>query len=417
VGSPGRSFLLILVAAAVVRAGVALWLGLHGPVVGDERGYVLLAESLAAGDGFRLPVPADVLAAAGVPGDSPLRAFRGPLVPLSLAPLSLLGAGLTAMRVMTLLVGAVGAALLYLASRRLVGERAACAAGLVYALWPPHVFVSVHVLSEPLSTALLLVAVMLAGHARGEGGGRAAALAGFVVGLSVLARPAVLLPAVLLAPATGGRRRAALLLLGLAAALAPWGVRNQVLLGSPALTTNSGVTLVGANSAAAATATPLGKWLPPDEVYARSEDPPDLGMWGWSRHGEVASNRRFASDALTWIRTHPGDAAKLAVWKVARLFDPDPRSRKPDAGRKALIGWLTLTPVLLLAVAGAASLRRSPSGWQPWLALVAGTVLTAVVFYGDTRMRTAADPTLLLLAAHGAGRLVPRSSPPASRSG
>jgi hypothetical protein len=259
--------------------------------------------------------------------------------------------------------------------------------------------VSVRALSEAPSQALLLgaVAALVAPRTRaGIAGGALAALA-------VLARPAALIPAALLVFATGTRRRAIGFVIAFVAVMAPWEIRNWNLHGRPLMTTNTGVTLVGGNSQAAADAEHPGKWVPPERVYAGADDPPDLGRWGWSSITEEASDRRFAADALRWVGDHPGAAARLAFWKVVRLFDPDPHSEKNDATSKAIVGWLTLCPVLLLAVLGA---RQADRVW--WL-LLAGTVLTALVFYGDTRMRTCADPALHVFAAYGvtlvAGRL------------
>jgi len=228
--------------------------------------------------------------------------------------------------------------------------------------------------------------------------------------LAVLARPAALLAALLLVPTTGSRRRSLALALGLVAAMAPWLMRNWVVVGSPVLTTNSGVTLVGANCEAALHAKVPGKWLSPDRVYSSHDlDKPDLGMWGWSELGEVESSRRFAAHALGVVRSQPGRWLTLTGWKLVRLFDPDPRSQKPDAWWKAIVGWLTVTPVLVLVLVGCWDIRRRPRAWLPFLAPLIGTLLTAAIFYGDTRMRTAADPTLLLLAAAGVLELARRA--------
>jgi hypothetical protein len=123
-------------------------------------------------------------------------------------------------------------------------------------------------------------------------------------------------------------------------------------------------------------------------------------MWGWSTLSEEASDRRFAGDAVRWVVAKPGRAAKLAFWKLVRLFDPDQHSEKADADAKAWIGWLTFAPVLLLVVLGLGAWRTE----LPWTMLVLGTIATALIFYGDVRMRTCADPALLVFAAHGAAR-------------
>jgi len=405
VSKRARSLLILFAVALAVRVAAAVAIGLDGPPLGDERGYALLAESLAAGDGLRLPVPAELLGQLGIPDHPPLRAFRAPLLPLVLAPVAACGGGLFAMRAICLLLGAACAPLLLLASGRLLSERAGFVCALVYACWPPLVHLSLHALAEPLSMALLIPAIGLA--ADPDRGRRGTALAGVLAGLAILARPSALLPALLLVPATRSRRRGLVLVLGIAMTVTPWLVRNAVVVGSPVLTTNSGVTLVGANCDAAARAKHPGKWLPPDQIYrSHGGDSPDLGMWGWSDLGEVASSSRFVSHAVRFATTWPGRWIELIGWKLVRLFDPDTHSQKPDAWWKALVGWLTVPPVVLLALVGLADVRRRPGAWLPWLAPLCGTLLTVVIFYGDTRMRTAADPTLLLLAASGVVLLV-----------
>ncbi len=405
-----RRVLLVFLLAFATRAAVLLLAGPGAEPEGDERGYALLATSLAAGDGLQLALPDELHAPDGrVP--APRTSFRAPLVPLLFAPFA--RGGLPLLRWVSVLVGALGAPLLLAAAARgPLGPRAALVAACAYALWPPAVHVSVRALSEPFAVALLLGGVIALGAARGH---TAAPAGGALAGLAVLARPAVLPAAVLLCLAARGRRGAALALLACALVVAPWAARNARLHGRPLLTTNSGVTLVGGNSAAAADATVPGKWLPPEVVYAHADDPPDLGMWGWSALGEAESDARFSADARAWAAEHPAQALRLAAAKLVRLVDPDPHSARGDAGRKALVGWLTLPPVLLLALLGAWRARGAVRPWTPWLALLAGTVVTVVVFYGDTRMRAPADPALLALAAAGlAGPTRPGRDTPAT---
>lgn len=383
--------LLLFGLALAARAALAVWSGIGGPPVEDERGYVLVAGSLAEGRGFELPVPGDAA--------PPRTSFRAPLVPLLFAPVAALGGGAAAMRIASIVLGAAGAPLLYLAARRTaLGERAVWAAA-AYALWPPALHGSVRALSEPASQALLLggIAALVAG------GPRSGWAAGALASLAVLARPAALVPAALLVFAAGPRRRVLAFAAAFLVVLAPWVARNWALHGRPLLTTNSGVTLLGGNCDAAWEADPPGKWVPPERAW-RGPDPPDLGMWGWSGLTEEASDRRFAAAALDFVEADPGRAAGLAASKLLRVVDPDPHSGKPDARSKALVGWFTLAPVLLLAAIGAAS----PRPGAVWWLLLAGTAATAVLFYGDTRMRTAADPALLVLAAHGVARVARR---------
>lgn len=395
---PARTCLLLFLLAFAVRIGAGLWTGMSREPVEDERGYVDYAGSV-----FGDPIKAVDFSTPdaeyriwrdyrdGTRGCYCRVSFRSPVVPALFAPVALVGGGVRWMRVVAMLFGALGPPLLFLALRNSrLGDRAWWPAAAL-ALWPPATYVSIRALSEAPSQAFLLGAVALLVSEKK----RAAGWAGALAGLAVLARPSALIPAGLLAFAAGSVRRALVFLLVFAVVVDVWVARNWHLHGRPMLTSNSGVTLVGGNSRAAADAEHPGKWVKPELVYGKSDDPPDLGMWGWSSMNEEASDARFTKDAMTFVRENPGDAMTLCFWKVVRLFDPDPHSGKDDATSKALVGWLTLTPVLVLAVIGA---RRSERVW--WM-LLAGTVVTAVIFYGDTRMRTCADPALLVFAAYG----------------
>ncbi len=404
---PVRTFVLLFLLALAVRLGVGLRIGMSREPVEDERGYLELTRTFRQQRIILLSRSVCVRFAGGYYDlDVSRTAFRGPIAPVMFAPFlpSLESYGTDVMdsrarrgqdaaplRLLSILLGALGPPLLFLALRKSSLVDRAWWPAAAYALWPPAIYVSVRALSEAPSQALLLGAVAALVAPRTRGGIAGGALAA----LAVLARPAALIPAALLVFATGTRRRAIGFVVAFMAVLAPWEIRNWNLHGRPLLTTNTGVTLVGGNSQAAADAEHPGKWVPPDRVYEGADDPPDLGMWGWSELTEEASDRRFTADALRWVGENPGDAALLAFWKVVRLFDPDQHSEKPDAGTKAIVGWLTVAPVLLLAILGA---RRGEIGW--WM-LIVGTVATAVVFYGDTRMRTCAEPALLVLAAHG----------------
>jgi hypothetical protein len=419
VTKPARTALWLFALALVVRLAAGLATGIDREPVEDERGYVAIATTVADGNGFGMQrrvvwlrteaseslEAVEQIEPIGPALPKPPRpmfirirdtraSFRSPLAPLLFAPVAALGGGIAAMRLVSILLGALGPPLLFLALRNSpLGTRAWWPAA-AYALWPPAIYVSVRALSEAPSQAFFLGSLAVLAFTSS----RAAAASGALAALSALARPAALIPAALLAFATDSRRRFLWFVVAFMAVLAPWQIRNWVQHGRPLMTSNTGVTLVGGNSQAALDAEHPGKWAPPERVYAGSDDPPDLGMWGWTSLSEEASDRRFAADALQWVGENPGAAAQLCFWKVVRLFDPDPHSEKDDAAAKAWIGWLTFGPVLVLAVLGA---RRWRDEW-PWTLAVLGTVATAIVFYGDTRMRTCADPALLVFAAHGA---------------
>jgi hypothetical protein len=387
-------FLVALLARAVVL--LAFDGGPSRPLEGDERDYAAVAGSLARGDGFGFDVHG--FTRGGVLVDKRLVAFRAPLLPLLLAPAHLASDGDPAvLRWMCVLLGAMAAPLAAVCAARLGGWRAAWIAGGLVSLWPSHAWLSARVLSEPLDSVLLLAAADLLLRRRPFAGGAA-------LGLALLCRPGGLLAALLATIAAvsveerGRRVRTTFAILGaVAVLLAPWALRNRAEFGQPLLATTSGLTLLGGNCDAALEAEHPGKWMPP-EVAWRGHGAPDLGPFGWSWLDEAESSARFSEKAREWVAADPLRAAKLAAWKVVRFVDPDTRSGKEDAGRKALLGWLSWGPALLLvAVALARGRQLREPEWRLAIAFLAGHLAVAIVTYGDARMRAPVEPALLAL--------------------
>jgi hypothetical protein len=389
--------LLLLGLALAARVVLLFALGASAPPVDDERGYAAVAGSLARGEGFGFTVEGTGLD--GEPVMRRLLAFRAPLYPVLLAPMHLATDGSPlALRLWSCLLGALAAPLAFsLARRAHASTVVATLAGVAVALWPSHAWLSTRLLSEPLDSVLLLAAAEFALRRRPFHCGAA-------LGLALLCRPGGLAAAlflglvVTLGMAPGKRlRAAALFVASVALVVTPWLVRNAIVLGSAVSVTSAGVTLLGGNCAAALDADPPGKWVAPARAW-NGPGRPDLGMYGWSTLDEVASDARFAEAARTWAEDHPRDAALLVFWKVVRFFDPDTRSTKEDAGRKALLGWISWGPaLLLLAVALVSRPWRLTPPWWVAVALLAGHLLGAMITYGDARMRSPVEPVLLAL--------------------
>ncbi len=392
-----RRFVAVFLVALAVRAALLLALGPGRPLADDERGYAAVAGSLARGEGFGFTVQGTDLE--GLPFERRLAAFRAPLLPAVLAPVHAASGGSpAALRWACVLLGALAAPLAVSLARRAGSpEGPAMVAGALVAAWPAHAWLSGQVLSEGLDAALLLAAADLVLARR-------PASAGATLGLAVLCRPGGIPAAMLLAVAAaavadrGRRARAAVLCVGVAAAVVlPWVIRNGVVLGRPVLVTSTGVTLLGGNCDAALAAPHPGKWVPPERAWS-GPGRPDAGMYGWSALDEGASDARFRARAAAWVAESPGAAARLAAWKVVRFLDPDTRSEKADAGRKALAGWLSWGPALLLGVAALGGVGGVPWGVRGVaLALLLGHLAAAVVAYGDARARAPVEPALLAL--------------------
>jgi len=201
----------------------------------DDRDYDRLAWAMASGDGYP-PVR--------IHGRDYAVAYRPPLWP------AVLGAGYAAAghrvlfgRIETALLGAFGVLALAWVAGELLGPRAAWWAGAIGAVYLPLVLMASVLESE---TLFVLVALLAVGCAlRGW-----AVAAGVAVGLAALARVdgLVLLAGVL--PLLG-LRRAPVVLLACALAIAPWTVRNAIQLHAfVPVSTESGATLAGTYNAA-----------------------------------------------------------------------------------------------------------------------------------------------------------------------
>jgi hypothetical protein len=212
---------LVLLAALALVAGVAVIDGLPVGVVHDDAMYVILARSLASGEGYRyLNLPGAPAATHFPPGYPALLAavsFVAPAFPASVIVFKALNA---------LFLAAVAVLVTRLARARAVGERWAFGLGVASALSIPLLVLGSMVMSELLFLALLL-ALLPALEALVERGGgvRQALLLGAAIAGCTLVRShgIVLLPAVVLLLAMRRRWRDAALVAGAAVAcLLPW---------------------------------------------------------------------------------------------------------------------------------------------------------------------------------------------------
>ncbi|MEN8152189.1 MAG: glycosyltransferase family 39 protein [Planctomycetota bacterium] len=394
-------WIVLLSIALFLRLGVTAVRGFDREPVKDEWSYKEIATNVAAGEGIRFDVTREVDRR---PKTITLRSLRPPLYPLALGGVfAVTGPGPIPGRLLSVALGTLSVLCFFGWARNVVGPRAAFFAALALAAWPAHLWSSGEMLTEPLFMALVCAAFWSLSARR-------ILPPGVLLGLAVLTRPSALLllaPAgllVLLTPAEGAtrRRRLAWLAVTVLALVAPWVIRNAVIHGRPLLTTNMGVTFLGGNSALALTADPPGRWHLPERVL--DDDPPPMGYYGWPDLTERENDRRFLALGVDWVRENPGEWTSLLLHKGARFFDPDPRSVKADRRLKAVAGWLSFGPLLLLAILGLPRVF-SREMILP-LGLIAVQLATALIFYGDARVRLPAVPGFLLLGAAGAGLLL-----------
>jgi 4-amino-4-deoxy-L-arabinose transferase-like glycosyltransferase len=235
----GRAGLAALCAILLVALGLRVYFAWDAwnPQVQDARAYARIARSLDEDGTFaqRGPFP---------PRDVQQSSNYSPGLPLFVAGIYKASGGvhIRLARVVLAAIGTLAALFAYLIGRRLSGPGAGLIAAAVVAGYPALLEYQGMLMTEPLAAALLTGAVLALLWASDPGRGLAAwVLPGALLGAMSLVRPeylgvSVLLALVVLARGwlkrdrSGGLRRAGILVLALVVVIAPWTVRNAIVL-------------------------------------------------------------------------------------------------------------------------------------------------------------------------------------------
>jgi hypothetical protein len=391
---------------------------------GDSDSYWVLAGRLAAGESYQY-------------GSPYAKIFRVPLYPLWLAPWRWLIGGELAVLAARLSGGVLGTlcvAMVMWGAGRLGGRVASYGAGLLAAVYPGAVGMSVFILSEAVFCPLMLLVLLV--MARGLMPSRAAVgelprgglflattvgcgmSAGLISGLAVLSRPSwILWPAAVGLAAgllnlcrpirlSGGvsRLRWGVFWGCLAAApwlpMAPWIVRNWQLTGRWVPTSlQVGASLYDGLHAGASggsdegmrfTELRLAKLL---EQVESGEVSPDSVEW--------RLNQQLQREALTWASENRSDAARLGLLKLWRTWRPWPAAGQ--VGNRFVVWGEGILYLLIVALALLGLVVHRRDGWPVWIWGLPVPYYAAIhaVFVGSVRYRQPAVLALCVLAGLG----------------
>ncbi len=438
----------VVIAAVIVGLFLRLlfafgyWVG--KPLTLDEQEYLMLASSVARGEGLaypdtgverqarhfeRPPVFAVLLAAVLRLTDDPLvTAPRGPDgVPAGFprsssdVPVSL--------KIVQALAGAAVIALVAALASAAAGRAAGVAAALLAAVYPPMLWLSGYVFSEPLYSMLALTVVWLLVGGAGSGVRADAAppasmhatrglstwrvlAAGIVCGVGVLTKEHLVFFLPLAAVWLLYRRGAVpalVLMLGAALVLTPWIARNYAVHGRFVLTaSHGGVTFWTGNNSLA-----HGE----GDLAANPEMGRARVAFEQSRAGLTAQelDNEYYRDAITFMRAHPAAWAALLAKKLFYTFVPVGPSYRLHSARYFITTLVSYGAVAALAVAGLFALARKHRLGRLtalWL-LALSTVAVCIVFFPQERFRIPVlDPALVVLAASFLGLHLGRHRPP-----
>jgi 4-amino-4-deoxy-L-arabinose transferase-like glycosyltransferase len=392
---------VILLAALAIRV---VWV-LATPdyqLVHDALDYDNHAASIAAGDGFATSY-------------GRATAFRPPLYPLFLAGVYVVtGPDVEAARIVNAFVGTAIVALIGVLAFGLWGQRVALISMALGAVYVPLILVGQSVMSEPL--AVLFMLASLAAALR-----RWALVAGVLMGLAILGRANAIILLVPLAFAVWrGPKPALVLVVAAALTVAPWTIRNAVVLDHfVPVSTQLGSALAGTyNSDARADEENPASW----RSLKRVEDYQPI----FSRvrqTNEAVLEQELREAALEFIREHPAYVGTVAFWTTRRMLDlagvdwSIHTASTISAGRTAAIaGVICFWIFAILAVIGAFTARARAAPLWFWSVPLLMYLSVVFLVVETPRYRTAIDPFIVLLAALALTRLRPGSRTRAQRS-
>jgi 4-amino-4-deoxy-L-arabinose transferase-like glycosyltransferase len=389
-----------VVLAALLRLGFALGYWTGKPLTHDEREYLALAGSLAAGRGLVYDGGMDV--------GTGQQFGRAPGYPVFLAAIGAPASAPAAPRrvqAAQAVVGALGVLVIALLAWRTAGPGAGVAASAIAAIYPPLVVLPAYVLSEALFSTLALATALWLQREMDRPGGLPTpgiVVAGLLCGVCALVRPSMIffVPcAALWVFWRRGPAAAAALALTTALVIAPWTIRNyRVYHRLIPIASEGGITFWTGNHPLA-----IGEGdLAANPELKRAE------LAFRQAHPGLSPEEMeplYYRDALRTIRERPLWWAGLVARKAFYLVVPIGPSYALHSPKYRLASTV---PYLLLVPFAAAGLRRILQGARPPAALLllsGSAVLVCLIFFPQERFRIPVlDPTLIVCASGLAAR-------------
>jgi hypothetical protein len=411
VGHDFRKSLTAVVAVGallrIVRLAVSKWnLALQ---LNDSLYYSIQARQLAHGVWFRELF-------VDQPG-----AEHGPLTSTLMAVVSWGNDPVNRQRIVTVACGTATIAIIGIVARRVAGDRAGrnrvgLIAAAIAAVYPNLWINDGLVMSESVSCLMISLALWALLAWTAKPGLRVAAVVGVTMGLGTLARSelALFVPAAAVVMWLIARRSGVKPWSHLGAAVGvaigvvlPWLIFNFVRFDQPVLlTTNEGPALLGANCDDTYYGPAQGGW----SLFCVLNDP-------GTKPDEDPSTRsaRQQREALSYIRHHLGRLPNVELKRVARSLDLFALDNMVhgDVGeeRERWASWACVVSFWILAPIAALGAKLTSRRDRAVLLIPVGIALAAtVLIYGGHRIRSAAEPSIVILAAIAINHLLARSS-------
>lgn len=418
-----RRFFALLGVILVIALGVRVAYVL-GEAKGDEQFYdaayyELQARVIVDGHGYNDPfqfLP-------GAPHKKTPAADHPPLTVFALIPGIWVGDGLglsaegtqTLLRFEIAFVGLGVVLLIGLLAREVAGDRAGLIAAGIAAVYP-YLWVSDGlIMSEAFASAAVTGALLLAYRLLRRPSLLLALALGLVCGLAALARAELILLAPLLGlPLLYSYRKelwskrlavVAVIALGMLLLVGPWVAFNlSRFQDTTFLSTNDGTAMLASNC---------------DSVYSGS----GIGLTDLAKcipqkapkGDQSVVSRIYRDRAIDYMKEHKSKVPVVLLARIGRdwsLFRPgDMLDWNQHEGRARWVTGLGLVfyyPLLIAAIGGVVVMRLRKKRQWPLLMPPLIVTVASVLSYGQTRFRSPAEPSLVVLAAIGIAALVAR---------
>lgn len=404
---------VLVILGVVLRIAYAVVWENGTTLVGDPQFFQQTAASLSHGHGYAVDFP-------GTRHLAPT-ALHPPMFPFVLALLDLVRLqSAEAHRIALAFISAVSVVAMGLLGRRLMSPGVGLVAAAFAAFSPLWVQWGGRVLSESVYLVVIPLLLWMALECVDRPSWRIFGVVGLVIGVAALTRSEALafvvvlgVPLVLLGSRDWRRRGAYAMALvaGVIIIVGPWLVRNEIQMGGLTLSTDNGTTWAGAYTPATfSPANPLYGSFDnatqfADTLVSLKWGKPPGGAKAWT---ELTLENAVGSAGKSFARSHLSDLPGVVLAREGRLwgvyalgsqlqYDAEEGGQVRGffvAGQ--FVEWISIP----LAIAGGIVLGRDSR--RRLVVLVAPMVVAALgaaVFYGTTRLRVVAEPSLFLLAS------------------
>jgi hypothetical protein len=411
-----RSVLVVIVLGGLAaRLVFVSWVTFPPYNFSDAPWYRGTASNLAKGLGYAVPSPTH-------PHQLVATASHPPLFPGLLSVFDLLGIQtVTAQRLALAVVTSVAVLLMGLLGNRVAGPLVGLAAAAIAAFNPVWIQPVGALMSESIYLVAIPLLLLQALRCLERPTIRRYVVLGVVVACAVLTRPDAIdfvvflgVPLLILTPVPWQNRAllGVALLAGLVLVLGPWLIRNEVQIGGAVLSDQEGLTLAGSycpntfSSVDPSYGSFNGHCPLEAGAYVLHYMKPPNGARQWT---ELALDRELTHDSEQFAIHHLSALPRVIVARETATWGLGNHSYQLDVaiaeGRNETYeqaGWIVYWVMVPFVVIGGVVLARR--SWRPLVIVVAplGVVaVNAAIFYGSSRLRIAAEPSLALLAATG----------------